>query len=158
MANRFFTYCREAGCTERHNNAGGYCEKHRETNTYLIGRRQRALHSKKTDPVWRLYACAAWAKHFRNAFFGNGNVICQKIIDGQRCRFPVDILHHIISPRERPDLMYHAGEVLYNGIVLHSQIVGVCAHHHENSEGEPKENFARLNEIYVPTVWRAIRF
>jgi hypothetical protein len=158
MASRFFTYCRQAGCTERHNNAGGYCAKHRGNNTSFRARQQRALDSKKNDPVWKLYACVAWTKRFRDAFFGHGNTVCQRLVDGVRCRYRVEILHHIISPRERADLMYHAGPVEYNGIVLHSQIAGVCRQHHPNSEGEPKENLPHLAEIYVPTVWREIKF
>ena len=77
---------------------------------------------------------------------------------GVRCTHPVEKRHHIISPRERPDLMYHAGPIEYNGVHLHSQIVGVCSQHHPVTEGEPKENLPRLAELYVPSVWKEIRF
>ena len=147
MASRFFTYCREAGCTVRHNNAGGYCDAHRGNNTAFRARQQRAADSKKNDPIWKLYNSCDWTKRFCPYFEASGNIICQRIVDGQRCTRPVEIRHHIISPRERPDLMYTP-----------SNVVGVCRQHHPPTEGEPKENLARLAEIYVPTVWKEIRF
>jgi hypothetical protein len=73
---------------------------------------------------------------------GRGNVICQKIENGKQCTRPVEIFHHIISPRENPALMYDP-----------RNIVGVCRQHHPPTEGEPKENLPRLREIYVPTIW-----
>jgi len=146
MPARFHRYCRERGCSERHNDASGFCSKHRENNSIFLVRKQRDAERKKGDPIWHLYNCAAWPR-FRGAFFGYGNVICQRIVDGQRCRFPVEILHHIHSPRQRPDLMYSP-----------SNVRGVCRQHHPNSEGEPKENLAHLGDIYAPTLWREIRF
>ena len=145
MPNRFFSYCKEPGCTVRHNNAGGYCDTHRGNNSVFHARQQRALDSKKNDPTWKMYG-APWQR-FCKHFEGSGNVICQRIVDGQRCTHPVEVRHHIVSPRERPDLMYTP-----------SNVVGVCRQHHPPTEGEPKENLVRLAEIYVPTVWREIRF
>ena len=145
MPSRLFRFCRERGCAERHNDISGYCSKHRENNTYLQTRVMHNAARKRDDPVWKLYG-ADWQR-FREAFFGYGNAICQRIENGQRCRFPVEIVHHILSPRQRPDLMYTP-----------SNVVGVCRQHHPVTEGEPKENLLRLSEIYAPTLWREIRF
>lgn len=147
MSERFARYCCEPGCTERHRNRGGYCDRHSEDNTYLRRRQARNAEDKKTDPVWRLYACVAWTKYFRQAFFGHGNVICQRIVDGVRCTRKVEILHHIVSPKKQRGLMYTP-----------SNVVGVCKQHHPPTEGEPEENLPRLGEIYVPTVWKDIKF
>lgn len=146
MPTRLHRYCGERGCTERHNNRGRFCAKHEKDNSYL---RSRAIHDakRKADPVWSLYNRDQWRRRFRDAFFGHGNVICQRIVDGERCRHAVEILHHIFSPKKRPDLMYTP-----------SNVVGVCRQHHPITEGEPVESLSRLDEIYVPTIWREIRF
>lgn len=146
MPSRFYRYCRERGCAERHNDISGYCEKHRANNSFLQARAQRDADRKKDDPVWKLYNSSAW-RRLREAFFGYGNVICQRIENGKRCTRPTEILHHIFSPRERPDLFFSP-----------SNIRGVCRQHHDDSDGEKKENLPRLAEIYAPTIWRDIRF
>jgi hypothetical protein len=146
MPARLFRYCRERGCSERHNDASGYCAKHQGNNTLLLARNERNSEKQKNDPIFGLYNCAAW-RRFKEALAGYGNVICQRIENGKRCTRPVEIYHHIFSPRERRDLMYTP-----------SNIRGVCRQHHSDSEGEPKENLARLAELYFPTLWKEIRF
>jgi hypothetical protein len=143
MAQRLFRYCRERGCNERTNNANGWCDKHQNDNSY---QRSRAAYqaNRKHDPVWKLYRCVQWTKRFRNHFLASGNVICQRIIDGQRCNRPVDDLHHLISPRVRPDLMYSP-----------QNVVGLCEGHHITTEGTPHW---KPNVDYVPTIWREIKF
>jgi hypothetical protein len=146
MPARLHQYCRDRGCTERTNDRSGYCSKHQGNNSYLRTYAERDA-ARKADPVWRLYHCVQWTKRFRDAFFSYGNVICQRIVDGERCRQSVEILHHILSPKQRPDLMYTP-----------SNIRGVCRQHHPPTEGEPKENLERLGEIYAPTIWKQLKF
>jgi hypothetical protein len=146
MPSRFYRYCYQRGCTERHNHVSGYCEKHRLDNANLRIRKERDSDRKKNDPIWKLYYCADWGR-FKLTFAGSGNAVCQRIVDGQRCTRPIEIHHHIISPKERRELMYTL-----------SNVVGVCRQHHPNTEGEPKQNLCRLAEIYVPTLCREIKF
>lgn len=135
MAERPYSYCREPGCLTR--TRGSYCEAHATNNTAA---RNRAAFEKETkhDPIWRLYNCAAWFR-FRKVFIDIGNSVCQRIDNGVQCRMPVKILHHIISPRK--------GGAMYSW----TNVVGVCEHHHPNTEGEPVENLDKLDKIYVPT-------
>lgn len=144
MPERLYRYCRERGCNERTNHQTGWCAKHQTDNAYFKTRAAQDAKRKK-DPVWKLYG-VAW-RRFRLAFAGWGNVICQRIEHGERCRRPVEIYHHIVSPHEKPSLMYEP-----------TNVVGVCRQHHPPTEGEPKENLTRLAEIYAPTVLRTLRF
>jgi hypothetical protein len=146
MPGRFYRYCRERGCSERHNDPSGYCAKHQANNTLLLARKERNAEAQKNNPIFDLYNRAPW-RRCKEALAGYGNVICQRIENGKRCTRPVEIYHHIFDPKDRPDLMYSP-----------SNIRGVCRQHHPNTSGEPKENLVRLAEIYAPTIWRDIRF
>jgi hypothetical protein len=126
MPVRFERPCRERGCSARTRDASGYCELHRENNSFLRLRQARNAEDKKSNPVWRLYNCAAWIKRFRPSFLGAGNVICQRLEHGQRCRWPTEILHHLQSPEERPDLMYN-----------YKNVVGLCRGCHPSDKGTP---------------------
>src|ERR1700691_391465 len=135
MPTRFQACCLEPGCTVRTAERGGYCNAHRANNSRTAARREYD-HERKKDSVWQLYG-PAWVT-FKNALRANGNVICQRLVDGSRCRRATEIFHHIFSPRTRPDLMYTPRFV-----------VGVCRQHHPPTEGEPVENLPRLAELYV---------
>jgi hypothetical protein len=139
MGERFQKRCNEPGCVLRTAHRSGYCEQHQKDNTR---KRQRAIYDRERhqDAVSKGYN-ATWGK-IKTMLRGRGNVICQKIENGKQCTRPVEIFHHIISPRENPALMYDP-----------RNIVGVCRQHHPPTEGEPKENLPRLREIYVPTIW-----
>jgi 5-methylcytosine-specific restriction protein A len=139
MGERFQRRCNEPGCTTRTADRSGYCPKHVADNTR---KRQRALYDaeRHKDPISKGYN-VIWDR-IKTMLRNRGNVICQRIVDGQQCRMPVEIFHHLISPRENPALMYDW-----------QNIVGVCRQHHPPTEGEPKENLPRLAEIYVPTIW-----
>jgi len=144
MPSRLHQYCRERGCSERTNDRSGYCLKHITDNTYLRSRAAYDANRKQHDPIWKLYRCIQWTKRFRDHFFGSGNVVCQRIIDGQRCNQPTTDLHHLISPRVRRDLMYSP-----------QNVVGLCKGHHPTTEGTP--HWKPLVD-YVLTIWREIRF
>lgn len=146
MAFRIHRWCREPGCCERTTDRSGFCTKHVGNNSYARGRSARRAETHKNDPTFKLYLSVAWRVRFRACFLAH-NVICQRLHNGVRCNRPVEILHHIISPRKRPDLFFTP-----------SNVVGVCRQDHPITEGEPEENRSRLSEIYVPTVWPEIRF
>jgi hypothetical protein len=105
--------------------------------------RNRALFDKERskDPVWKLYRCVQWTQRTRVAFLAS-NPLCQRICEDthEQCHEASIILHHLISPRVRPDLMYRW-----------TNIKAVCAQHHPVSEGEPLEHMDKLDQIYVPT-------
>lgn len=61
---------------------------------------------KKTDPIYKLYSTAAWQR-FRLWRLAD-NPLCQRIVKGERCHFGATTVHHLFSPRERPDLFYDA--------------------------------------------------
>lgn len=136
MPERFQRVCREGGCMVRTNSRSGYCLNHEKDNTQ---KQWRAIYDKErhADPVQKLYTGIAWER-IKNMLRARGNVICQR----RGCMHFVEIYHHIISPREDPTLMYAP-----------RNIVGVCRQHHPNTEGEPKENLGRLDEVYRPTIW-----
>ena len=116
MPARFERPCRERGCFERTRDISGFCAKHLTDNSYLRDRNKRSVERHKNDPTWKLYKSVAWSR-LKEALFGYGNVICQRIVDGRRCTHPVEQWHHIISPRERESLFYTP-----------SNLVGVCHH------------------------------
>lgn len=65
---------------------------------------------KKNDPERKRYQTAAWHR-FRFHIL-NRNPICQKLIHGRQCREPAMVVHHLLSPRQRPDLFLEPHNVL----------------------------------------------
>jgi len=55
-----------------------------------------------------------------------------RVIDGVQCNRIADTVHHLISPRKRPDLFVDANNV-----------AAVCRQHHHHGEG------AQPDEVYV---------
>ncbi len=102
MSDRLYTHCHEAGCSTR--TQGTYCDRHKTDNQAARNRTARDHDRKTSDPVWKLYNCAAWVR-FRTSVLSN-NPICQHIIDGKACSAPATIVHHIVSPRKNGRLMY----------------------------------------------------
>ena len=98
----------------------------------LKGKDQYAY--RKDDPIRKLYD-RRW-ETFKRWLRGMGNVRCQRIEDGQRCNHPVEIFHHLISPRANPD-----PRLFLNA----KNVVGVCRYHHSDIlQDDPN--------LYVPTV------
>jgi hypothetical protein len=60
------------------------------------------------------------------------NPRCQRIVDGKQCWHGAALVHHRISPRERPDLFLSPFDE--NGF---SQLIALCRDCHPNSEGTP---------------------
>lgn len=143
MPERFKKRCSEPGCLEKTTDRSGYCEAHRKDN---VRNRQRAAYDaeRHKDPVQKLYNSITWDR-LKIRLRGLGNVICARLVDGRQCTHPVEIFHHIISPREDVTLFFKP-----------TNIRPVCRQHHPPTEGEPKENLKRLDEIYVPIIWTEI--
>jgi len=93
---------------------------------------------RKHDAVSKLYNCAAWIK-LKQLLRNRGNVICQRIVDGEQCTRLAEINHHLISPRVDMRQMYNP-----------RNIVGVCRQCHPTEEGTPDWIEGR---DYVATVW-----
>jgi 5-methylcytosine-specific restriction enzyme A len=102
----------------------GMCEKHSKQQS------QRQYEAKRRDEAWMLYQTPRW-KTFR-LWFLRLNPQCQRVIDGKQCEHIADTVHHLQSPRQRPDLFLDADNVK-----------SVCRAHHHHGEG------AGPDEVYV---------
>ncbi len=141
MPERMPRICRQPGCNERTRDRSGFCAAH-ATSNYAVDARKRLDRERAKDPIWKLYNCAAWDR-FRKAFTAC-NPMCQKIKDGMQCRYPTEIVHHLISPRQDPSKMY-----------TFSNCAGLCHQCHPPDEGTPDWIPGR---DYVPTAVPQIRF
>jgi 5-methylcytosine-specific restriction enzyme A len=120
--------CARPGCPELVTHPAMMCEKH------AAQKAQAERDARNSDVVMKWYRTQRWERI--KIYMRSLNPLCQRICDnGQRCIYPSAILHHIISPRVRPDLMYDA-----------ENLICVCEDHHPNTEGE--EDLTR----YVKTV------
>jgi len=85
---------------------------------------------RKDSPVRQRYASYAWGSLAR--LIRVLNPVCQKIrtdgpyAPGERCHNFATLTHHLISPIERPDLMFTA-----------TNLVALCAACHPDSPGTP---------------------
>jgi hypothetical protein len=101
--------------------------------------------ARKSDEVRKMYQNSNWRK-FRLAILAC-NSICQALElnpMNQRvecCRSAADTIHHLRSPRTRPDLFLKA-----------SNVIALCANHHAKTEGEPDGE--RDPAKYVATKFR----
>lgn len=108
--------CREGGCPQKAEADSHYCAKHQKADTRV--RRVR-------DDVDRRYTRAPWPA-FRLTMLGQ-NPICQRLDRrGEQCNAPARLVHHLLSPRERPDLF-----------VDPNNVVCLCEHCHPPDEGTP---------------------
>jgi hypothetical protein len=127
MALRALKTCNKSGCPTLIKD-GRYCAKHGEQA------KQREYAERNADEIRKLYATRRWMRVRNHALYRNQP--CQRLLeDGKRCEHGATIAHHIVSPRENPDLMYDTANLLC-----------VCAAHHPNTEGE--EDLTR----YAPTI------
>jgi hypothetical protein len=94
------------------------CDKHEAQ------RKRKESADAASDLVMKWYRTQRWER--LKIYMRSLNPLCQRICDnGQRCIYPSAILHHIVSPRERPDLMYDSENLLC-----------VCEDHHPTTAGE----------------------
>jgi hypothetical protein len=85
-----------------------------------------------------MYASTRWLT-FRDVLIRQQG-FCQRLWDGVRCQNTPTLVHHLRSPKERPDLF-----------VVPSNCVALCEHCHPTTEGTPTW---RTGVDYVPTVFR----
>ena len=125
MPQRFQRTCRYAGCRALTREASGYCEDH--VGHAGDAERARNRMRKHFDPIWNdLYASARWT-HFRKVMLRQ-NPICQRLRGTERCSNVAHLVHHILSPRTRPDLFIDPN----NCVCLCGS---AC---HPNTEGTPE--------------------
>jgi len=127
MADRTPRKCLHAGCSLLGSWPSGRCLEH-ENAARIAQNSARA----RRDPVPR----SDWER-FRQLLFAQGNVICQRVVDGRRCTRPVHAFHHILERESYPDLALDWRNV-----------VGVCESHHQRPHDLDQGT-------YVPTLYRA---
>lgn len=134
MPNRPPRVCSEPGCGQPAN--GRFCPTHEKKNHTHAYDAQRA-----EDPIRQRYNSTAWRRF--TVLIKAHNPICQRIeynpLTGkeEQCREPASEVHHLVSPRERPDLFTVA-----------SNVVAICKRHHHKGEGEPG---GARGQKYAPT-------
>ena len=79
-----------------------YCADH--INSPETSERKYDRDRGKNDRTRHEYTLARWKK--LSAFLRRRNPICQRIKRGVRCMKPSAVVHHLISPYERLDLMH----------------------------------------------------
>jgi hypothetical protein len=89
MADRCKMRCRVPGCMELV--SGHYCAKHLHANP---------ASQKETDEWYKTGAWRRFAMWIRSM-----NPMCQRLTHGVQCMKPGALVHHLISPRTRPDLL-----------------------------------------------------
>ena len=94
--------CREPGCGKPSVRDGqGFCAAHKDKNFSTEARRQFDA-DRADDEIRRMYATSRWFAW--RAFLLARRPMCQRLIDGAPCRHAGHLVHHIYSPRARPDL------------------------------------------------------
>ena len=83
----------------------------------------------------QMYSRAPWPT-FRLWLLSH-NPICQRLYAGAQCRNRSVLVHHLLSPRQHPELF-----------VVAANCVALCEHCHPTSEGTPNW---RPGVEYVPT-------
>lgn len=87
------------------------------------------------DAIDRLYHTVRWFKT-RHLMLSN-NPVCQRLHNGVQCRNGATLVHHLLSPRQRPDLF-----------VVPDNLVALCVNCHPSDEGTPHW---REGVDFVPT-------
>lgn len=127
--------CREHLCGKPSVAGGnGFCAAHVTHNSFNDARAARLKH----DEVSKRYSREPWPS-FRLTMLVQ-NPMCQRIEKGEQCTNPARLVHHLWSPRARPDLF-----------VDPKNVVCLCEHCHPSDEGTP---WWRANVDYVPTHFR----
>lgn len=99
-------YCKQPGCPNTTRNEKGYCETHLKQNVTTEYQRER-----RKDPTAQRYDTARWRLNFQPKVLGQ-NFQCQRIIGFEQCVNQSRVVHHLISPRAHPDLMFDPKNVV----------------------------------------------
>jgi hypothetical protein len=132
------TVCRERGCHDTNVRGSHWCAKHEQSNSFSAERN----FERKNDAVTRMYWREPWPT-FRKMLLAH-NPLCQRINRGVQCTEPATLVHHLVSPRVRPDLF-----------VVVSNVVALCAACHPTSEGT---TWWREGVEFVRTEWKLPSF
>jgi hypothetical protein len=132
------TSCKEPGCRKPSASDGkGFCTEHKGKNSISEARRQFDR-DRADDEIRKLYATTRWLT-FRGWLIRQ-NPMCQRIQkDGSRCPNASALVHHLLSPRTRPDLFTAA-----------ENCVCLCLDCHTPEAGTPQW---RAAVDYVPAVF-----
>lgn len=120
--------CNESGCFQKAVK-NGFCEKHQAPVA-------RAVKRIMTE-VDGMYKRVRWL-NFRRWIMWQ-NPICQKIERGRQCNNPATLVHHLWSPKVRPDLFIEP-----------TNVICLCSHCHPPDEGTP---FWRAGREFVATAF-----
>ena len=125
MADEPKVFCLEPYCPELlPYGSGSRCAKHR----------REANARRKTSPWY-----SADGQRFRDHLKGCGNTICQRVVNGVRCKDVARFFHHIIDQKAQPRLIFD-----------YRNVVAVCDSHHPPDTDSEQDSYE-----YVPTVYRA---
>ena len=131
-------YCKQPACGNRTRNEKGYCDVHVHKNMTTDYQHERCK-----DIVDKLYGCARWYRLRRMVL--EQNYQCQRFLGFEQCTKPSRVIHHLISPRERPELMYET-----------TNLVALCdSCHPGGAAGTPDWQVGR---DYVATVFALPKF
>jgi len=122
-------------CRKPAEDRSDYCKEHKPD----VKARENQRNADRTvnDPTFGWYKRNAWVR-FKKAHTQNGNVRCQRLVDGVQCTNSKVIHHHLLSPRLAPENF---------ALFLDPRnVVGVCRDHHSDIlKDDPR--------LYVPTRW-----
>lgn len=127
-------YCKQPGCGNRTRNEKGYCDSHLNKNVTTEYQRERSK-----DPTDRLYNLARWRTYYRPMLLEQ-NFRCQRMIGFDQCPNLATVVHHLVSPRAREDLMFEPSNTL-----------ALCAGCHPGGEAGTPE--WKVGRDYVATVF-----
>lgn len=119
------TSCAEGGCGQPSVQGSRWCERHQNNNSVLNARRDLNHNRWQHDKIYRMYNREPWPTFRRWMLIQNP--ICQRIDRfGEQCKNPANIVHHLISPRQRIDLF-----------VDPKNVACLCERCHPPDEGTP---------------------
>jgi hypothetical protein len=110
-------YCKQSACPNRTRNDDGFCDAHKLKN-------QTTEPNKKLDETAKLYACSKWRNVSR--MVREQNYRCQRLYASIQCWSQSRLVHHLISPLDRPELMYDP-----------KNLVALCIKCHGGQAGTP---------------------
>jgi hypothetical protein len=120
--------CSAVMCPVLLSNGERYCEKH------AARVREQTNEGRRSDEVRRWYKTVRWLNFQR--WFIRHHPICQRVIDGKRCQQIATVVHHLLSPRDRPDLFTNE-----------ENCRALCVTHHHGGQG------AGPDEVYAVDGW-----
>jgi hypothetical protein len=119
--------------------SGTICKACKPDHQQTLAEKNKA---RNQDPDNAKYHTMDWIRYSR--LLRDCNIQCQRLEkDGKQCRYPSQLVHHLLSPRKHPSLFFNP-----------SNCVCICRFHHPDSEGE---NPSKLHK-YVPTLWKGESF